>query len=150
MIALACDHGGYNLMKAVIDYLDAEGYEYKNFGAHSPEYCDYPLIAIPAASAITGGICDRGIFICGTGIGMSIAANKTHGIRAALCTTRYMAEMSRNHNNANVLILGERVIDPETAISLVEAFLCTSFSDKEKHRRRVLMLEELDEKRKEV
>jgi len=136
-------------MKEVICFLETEGYEYKNFGTYSPDYCDYPLIAIPAASAITGGICDKGIFICGTGIGMSIAANKTHGIRAALCTTRYMAEMSRNHNNANVLVLGERVIDSETAIDLVKAFLSTSFSDKEKHHRRVIMLEELDVKRKE-
>ena len=147
MIALACDHGGFKMMSEVIKYLDDAGYEYKNFGTHSPEYCDYPLIAMPAAEAINEGICDKGIFICGTGIGMSIAANKTYGIRAALCTTRYMAEMSRNHNNANVLVLGERVIEIDTAIDLVNAFLTTNFSSKEKHHRRVDMLADLDKKR---
>ena len=144
MIALACDHGGFNMMQNVIKYLESEGYRFQNYGTFSPEYCDYPIIAEPAAKSITDGECDKGIFICGTGIGMSIVANKTRGIKAALCTTRYMAEMSRNHNNANVLVLGERVIDSDTAIELVKAFLTTDFSDKEKHHRRVDMIDELD------
>ena len=147
MIALVCDHGGFELMKVIKEYLDSAGLEYKDFGTYSPDHCDYPTVAAPAASAIANGVCDNGIFICGTGIGMSIFANKTGGIRAALCTTCYMAEMSRNHNNANVLVLGGRVIDADIAIEMVKVFLCTPFSDKEKHHRRVDMLNDLDTNR---
>jgi len=144
MIALVCDHGGFDLMKVIKEYLDLAGQEYKDFGTYTSDYCDYPTVAAPAASAVASGICDKGIFICGTGIGMSILANKTRGIRAALCTNCYMAEMSRNHNNANVLVLGGRVVDDDTAVEMVKVFLCTAFSDKEKHHRRVGMLNELD------
>lgn len=148
MIALACDHGGFELMSAIKIHLKSAGYEYKDFGTFSPDSCDYPVIAVPAAKAITDGICDKGIFICGTGIGMSIAANKIPGIRAALCTSRYMAEMTRSHNDANVLVLGGRVIGPDSAVEIVDVFLCTVFSENEKHCRRVAMLNELDEERK--
>jgi len=134
-------------MKDVKKYLDLSALEYKDFGTFTSDSCDYPTVAAPAAKAIANGTCDKGIFICGTGIGMSIFANKTNGLRAALCTTRYMAEMSRNHNNANVLVLGERVIDPETALDLVAAFLNTNFSSKEKHHRRVEMLDKADRER---
>jgi len=144
MIALACDHGGFELMGAVKGYLESAGYEYEDFGTFSPESCDYPTIMAPAAAAISNGVCDRGIFICGTGIGMSIAANKTPGIRAGLCTNRYMAEMTRSHNDANVLVLGGRVVNADLAIDIVKAFLCTAFSSKEKHHRRVAMLNDLD------
>jgi len=147
MTALACDHGGYELMKDVKSYLESIGHEYKDFGTFSSEYCDYPLIAIPAANAIVNGICENGIFICGTGIGMSIVANKIPGIRAALCTNCYMAEMSRNHNNANVIVLGGRVIDPGLAVDMVKLFLGTAFSDKEKHHRRVAMIDEIEKGR---
>jgi len=135
-------------MKVVREYLDLAGLDYKDFGTFTHDYCDYPTVAAPAASAVADGVCDKGIFICGTGIGMSIFANKTQGIRAALCTTCYMAEMSRNHNDANVLVLGGRVIDNDTAVEMVKLFLSTSFSDKEKHHRRVEMLKELDMMRK--
>jgi len=144
MIALACDHGGFDLMKNIKEYLDSAGLEYNDFGTFTPDYCDYPTVAAPAANAITNGVCDNGIFVCGTGIGMSIMANKTCGIRAALCTNCYMAEMSRNHNDANVLVLGGRVVDAGTAVEMVKVFLNTSFSDKEKHHRRVDMLNKLD------
>jgi len=147
MIALACDHGGYELMKDVKAYLDSTGHEYKDFGTFSPESCDYPVVVAPAANAIVSGECDKGIFICGTGIGMSIAVNKTPGILAGLCTDRYMAEMTRSHNNANVLVLGGRVTESVLAVEIVELFLTTPFSDKEKHHRRVAMLEEMDKKR---
>jgi len=147
MIALACDHGGYDLMKDVKTYLDSAGYEYKDFGTFSPEDCDYPSIAAPAAEAIVSGVCDNGIFICGTGIGMSIAANKTPGIRAGLCTSCYMAEMTRSHNDANVLVLGGRVIDSGLAVEIIKVFLNTGFSVKEKHHRRVAMLNEMDKSR---
>jgi len=149
MIALACDHGGFELMADIKKYLESVACDYKDFGTFSPESCDYPVIAAPAIKAIVGKDCDNGIFICGTGIGMSIAANKTPGIRAALCTNRYMAEMTRSHNDANVLVLGGRVTDTDSAIEIVKAFLSTSFSEKEKHRRRVAMLNELDKLRKE-
>ena len=135
-------------MKVVREYLDLAGLEYKDFGTFTPDSCDYPTVGAPAANAVANGVCDKGIFICGTGIGMSIMANKTCGIRAALCTNRYMAEMSRNHNNANVLVLGGRVVDADAAVEMVIAFLSTAFSDKEKHHRRVKMLEELDILRK--
>jgi len=144
MIALGCDHGGFELMNEVRDYLKSAGYEYKDFGTFSSKSCDYPDIAAPAAKAVSEGICDRGILICGTGIGMSMAANKTPGIRAALCTNNYMAEMTRSHNDANILVIGGRVTDAATAVEIVKTFLDTSFSEKEKHRRRVAMLGEMD------
>ena len=144
MIALACDHGGFELMKEVKKYLISAGFEYKDFGTSSPESCDYPVVMIPATDAVINGICDKGILICGTGIGMSIAANKCPSIRAALCTTRYMAEMARSHNDANILVLGGRVIDPDLAVDIVKTFFDTGFSENEKHRRRVAMLNEQD------
>jgi len=147
MIALACDHGGFELMKNVKKHLESTGCEYKDFGTFSPKNCDYPVILAPAADAVVNGICDKGIFICGTGIGMSMAANKTPGIRAALCTNIYMAEMTRAHNDANTLVLGGRVIDADLAVEIVKVFLSAPFSNKEKHRRRVAMLNKLDDAR---
>ncbi|MDR2590062.1 MAG: ribose 5-phosphate isomerase B [Oscillospiraceae bacterium] len=140
MIALASDHNGFYLMKKVKVYLEENGYSYKDFGTFSPDSCDYPAIAAPAAKSIAGGECDKGIFICGTGIGISIAANKIKGIRAALCTSVFMAEMARNHNDANVLATGVNVVDDDLAIEMVKVFLTTKFSDEEKHHRRVDML----------
>jgi len=146
MIALACDHGGFELMKHVKAYLESGRYDYKDFGAYSPESCDYPVSATEAARAIADRECDRGIFICGTGIGVSLTANKIPGIRAALCTNIYMAEMARSHNDANVLALGGRVIETEQAIGIVKAFLSTPFSSEKKHRRRVAMINDLDKR----
>ena len=146
MIALACDHGGFELMKGIKAYLDSAGYEYKDFGTYSPESCDYPVVMAPAAQAVASGACDNGIFICGTGIGMSIAANKTFGIRAGLCTSCYMAEMTRSHNDANVLVLGGRIMDVDLAIEITKVFLTTDFSDKASHHRRVAMLSNMDSK----
>ena len=148
MIALACDHGGFDLMREVKAYLDTGGYEYKDFGTYSAESCDYPEIAIRAAYAITGGECDKGIFICGTGVGMSIAANKIPGIRAALCCDCFTAEMTRRHNDANVIALGGRVTGAGLAIKIIEQFLCTEF-ESGRHGRRVDMLKELDKHRAE-
>ena len=145
MIALACDHGGFVLMDAVKSFLSAAGLTYKDFGTFSPDSCDYPEIAVPAAKAVTGGECDKGIFICGTGIGISIAANKIPGIRAALCTDCFMAEMARSHNDANVLALGARVIDANLAVEIIDVFLNTDFSSEDKHIRRVKMLNEMDD-----
>jgi len=144
MIALACDHGGFVLMGKVKAHLDAAGLEYKDFGTYTDESCDYPEFAVRAARAITDGECSRGIFICGTGIGMSIAANKVPGIRAALCASCFMAEMARRHNDANVLTLGARTTDTSLAISIIELFLTTDFDAGGRHSRRVAMLEALD------
>jgi len=133
-------------MKDLKSYLESVGQEYKDFGTFTPESCDYPAMAVIAADAIVTGVCDKGIFICGTGIGISIAANKIHGIRAAVCTNCFMAEMARRHNDANVLALGGRVVDAEIAKDIVKTFLDTDFSTEERHRRRVAMLIDLDKK----
>ena len=106
MIALACDHGGFEMMCEVKPYLDSIGCKYNDFGTYSADSCDYPELAVRAARAIASRECDRGIFICGTGIGMAIAANKIPGIRAAVCHDLFTAEMARCHNDANVLTLG--------------------------------------------
>lgn len=147
MIALACDHGGFGLMCEVKSYLDDRGFAYKDFGTYSDVSCDYPEFAARAARAIVGGECERGIFICGTGVGMSIAANKISGIRAALCSDCFTAEMTRRHNDANVLALGARVTGFGLALKIVESFLDTGFDGSGRHSRRVAMLSELDAKR---
>ena len=139
-IALACDHGGFDLMREVKDYFDAAGFAYNDFGTYSAESCDYPIIARKAAQAVSRGECGKGVFICGTGVGMSIAANKTPGIRAALCTDCYTAEMARRHNDANVLALGARVTGSGLALKIIETFISTSF-DSGRHSRRIEMLE---------
>lgn len=147
MIALACDHGGYALMQEVKAYLSENGFKYRDFGTYSTESCDYPAIAVSAARAITRGECDRGIFVCGTGVGMSIVANKIKGIRAALCSDCFTAEMTRRHNDANVLALGGRVIGAGLALKITETFLNTGFESGGRHSRRVDMISELDESR---
>ena len=145
-IALACDHGGFELMREVKSYLDLNGFEYKDFGTYSTDSCDYPEIAVTAARAIACGEYGRGILICGTGVGMAIAANKIPGIRAALCNECFTAEMSRRHNDANVLTLGARVTGAGLALKIVEVFLNTGF-DGGRHLRRVEMLNALDAKK---
>ena len=144
MIALACDHGGFELMQVVKDYLEIGRIEYQDFGTTSAESCDYPPIAARAAAAVSGGTCSKGIFICGTGVGMSIAANKVSGIRAALCSDCFTAEMTRLHNDANVLALGARVIGAGLALKIIETFLSTAFESGGRHSRRLDMLNELD------
>jgi ribose 5-phosphate isomerase B len=143
MIALGCDHGGYALMREIIKCLDERGLPYKNFGTYSEDSCDYPAIAEPVSRAVASGECERGILICGTGIGMSIAANKIAGIRAALCSDTFSAEMTRRHNDANILALGARVIGTGLALHILDAFLNTPFEGG-RHARRVGMLGELD------
>lgn len=141
MIAIACDHGGFQLKKVIMSHLDKRGDKYKDFGSYSEGACDYPEFAKKAAYAVADGECETGIIICGTGIGISIAANKVRGIRAALCTDVYMAEMTRLHNNANMLAMGGRVVDDELAIKIVDKFLDTPFSNEERHIRRIKMIE---------
>ena len=142
MIALGCDHGGYELMQEVIKYLEEHGLEYKNYGTYSTDSCDYPDYAKKVAEAILAGECEKGILICGTGIGISITANKFKGIRAALCSDCFSAEATRLHNNANILAMGGRVVGPGLAIKIVDTFLNTPFSEDERHIRRIGQIEE--------
>ena len=141
MVALGCDHGGYALMKEIIRYLEGAGIEYKNFGTYSEESCDYPIYAKAVAKAIQEGDCDKGILVCGTGIGISITANKFEGIRAALCHDYFSAKATREHNNANVLAMGARVVGAGLALEIVKVFFETEFSNDERHIRRINMIE---------
>lgn len=141
MIALGCDHGGYELMQEVIKHLEDRGLEYRNFGCFSNESVDYPVYGKAAAKAVASGECDRGIIICGTGIGISISANKIKGIRAALCHDCFSAQATREHNDANMLAMGARVIGPGLALKIVDIFLDTPFSNDERHVRRIGMIE---------
>ena len=137
MIALGCDHGGYELMQEVIKYLEEHGLEYKNYGTYSTESCDYPDYAKKVAEAILSGECEKGILICGTGIGITIASNRYKGIRAANCTNSF-----REHNDANILGMGARVIGVGTALKIVDTFLNTPFSNDERHKRRIAKIEQ--------
>jgi ribose 5-phosphate isomerase B len=143
LIALACDHGGFELIQEVKKHLEAGGFTYRDFGTDSPESCDYPEIAARAARAVSGGECSKGILICGTGAGMAIAANKIPGIRAAACYDTFTAEMIRLHNDANVLAIGARVTGAGLALKIVDQFLNTDFEGG-RHGRRVEMINELD------
>lgn len=140
MIALGCDHGGYGLMQEVIRHLEDRGLEYKNYGCYSEESVDYPVYAKAAANAVASGECEKGILICGTGIGISIAANKVPGIRAALCHDCFSAEATRQHNDANMLAMGARVIGPGLALKIVDISWIHHFND-ERHIRRIGMIE---------
>ena len=144
MIAIASDHGGYALKEHIKAYLTSKGITCLDVGCNSPESCDYPIPVHRLCTEITEGDCPRGILICGTGIGVSIAANKHPGIRAALCGDKYSAEMTRQHNNANVLCMGARVISFELACEITDIFLSTPALDEERHRRRVKMIEDLE------
>ncbi len=142
MIALGNDHTGYALKKAIMEYLDSQGIEYKDFGCGDVQASNYPDYAKAVGRAIQKGECDKGILICGTGIGISIAANKMKGIRAALCHDCFSAEATRFHNDANVLCMGARVIGMGHALKIVETYLNTPFSEDERHIKRIKMLEE--------
>ena len=142
MIALGSDHGGFALKEKIKDYLDAHGLEHRDFGCADESSCDYPVYAKAAAEAVASGQCSRGIVICTTGIGISIAANKVPGIRCALCGDCFSAKATRLHNNANVLALGALVTGPGLALEIVDIFLDTPFSEEERHRRRIAQLEE--------
>ena len=143
MIAIGSDHGGYELKSSVIEYLEDKGIEYKDFGCYSKSSCDYPDFAVKACSAIVEGICDKALLFCGTGIGISIAANKVPGIRAACCSDVFSAKFTRLHNDANVLCLGGRVVGTGLALELVEVFLKTEFEGG-RHFRRVEKIKSIE------
>ena len=142
MIALGSDHGGYGLKQEIIRHLEEKGIEYKDYGCYDESPCDYPVFGKKAAQAVASGECDKGILICGTGIGISIAANKIKGIRAALCHDVFSAKATREHNDANMLAMGARVVGPGLALMIVDTFLNTEFSNAERHQKRIDMLEE--------
>lgn len=143
MIALGSDHGGFDLMQDIKKYLDEHNLKYEDFGTFSNESTDYPIYAEKAARAVASGQCELGIIVCGTGIGISIAANKVKGIRAALCSDCFSAEMTRRHNNANILALGGRVLGCGLALKIVEIFLNTEFEGG-RHTRRIDMISKLE------
>lgn len=143
MIAIGCDHGGYVLKNLILEHLKSKGFEVKDFGINTNESVDYPDYAKLVGDSVAKGECEKGIVICGTGIGISIAANKIKGIRAALCTNSFMARMSIEHNNANVLALGERVIGKDLAIDIVNTFMCAEFEG-DRHVKRVNKILDLE------
>lgn len=141
MVALGCDHGGYELMQEVKKFLEQKGIAYKDFGTDSTASTDYPIYAKLVGRAVQSGECEQGILICGTGIGISITANKMKGIRCALCHDVFSAEATRQHNDANVLAMGGRVVGAGLALKIVDTFLSTPFSNEERHKRRIAQME---------
>lgn len=142
MIAIGSDHGGFELKQAIMKHLESRGIEYKDYGTYTADSCDYPVYGKAVAKAVAGGECEQGILICGTGIGISITANKVKGIRAALCGDCFSAEATRQHNNANILALGARVTGEGLALKIVDTFLDTPFSNDERHIRRIAQIED--------
>ena len=142
MIAIGCDHGGFELKQEIMKHLQDRNLEYKDFGCYSTDSVDYPEYGKAVANAVAAGECERGILSCGTGIGISITANKVKGIRAALCTDCFMAEATRLHNDANILALGGRVVGAGLALKIVDTFLDTEFSNDERHIRRIAQIED--------
>ena len=142
MIAIGCDHGGVELKDEIVKHLEKKEIECKDVGCYTSESCDYPVYAKKVTDLITSKECKEGILVCGTGIGMSIAANKVKGIRAAVCGDCFSAQATKEHNNANVLCLGARVVGTGLALKIVDTFLETEFSNGERHVRRIDMLEQ--------
>ncbi len=145
MIALASDHAGLDLKHEIMKHLDEQGLAWKDYGTYTADSCDYPVYGEAAAKAVVSGEAERGIIICGTGIGISIAANKIKGARAALCGDTFSAEMSRRHNDANILALGARVTGSGLAIAIVEKWLNTEFEGG-RHARRVGLIGDIESK----
>ncbi|PYG89541.1 ribose 5-phosphate isomerase B [Ruminiclostridium sufflavum DSM 19573] len=145
MIAIGSDHAGYLLKADIIKFLESKGLQVKDFGTNSCESVDYPDFGQAVAEAVSSKECEKGIIICGTGIGISISANKVPGIRAAICTDSYMARMSRQHNDANVLAIGERVVGPGVAFDIIETWLDTEFLGG-RHQNRVNKISNIEKK----
>lgn len=145
IVAVGSDHGGFNLKRVVVEYLHENGIAYKDFGTHTPDSCDYPDIAAEVCGAVTSGECGCAILVCGTGVGMSIAANKIKGIRAACVSDTFSAKYTRLHNDANVLCFGERVVGPGLALELCRVFLDTEFEAGGRHTARVSKIKALEE-----
>ena len=145
MYAIGSDHGGYALKQEIMKHLTERGIEYRDYGTFSTDSCDYPDYGEAVGRAVASGECERGIVVCGTGIGISIAANKVHGVRCALCGDCFIAQMAREHNDANVLALGARVLGPGLALKIVDTFLDAEFQGG-RHARRVAKIMALEDK----
>jgi ribose 5-phosphate isomerase B len=139
-IAIGSDHGGFELKKHIVSYLEKKGYEFRDFGVYNSESVDYPVISREVAEHVASGEYSKGILICGSGLGVAIAANKIKGVRAVTCSETYSARMSRQHNNANILTMGGRVVGADLATDIVEIWLNTDFEGG-RHERRVNMIE---------
>jgi len=144
-IAMGSDHGGFLLKESIKTYLSKQGHEIVDMGTHSLDSTDYPIYGRLAAEQVANGTCERGIVICSTGVGISITANKVKGIRAALCTDVFTAKLTREHNDANVLALGQYVVGEMLAYSIVDIWLGTAFSDGERHIRRIAEIAEMED-----
>ena len=136
-IAIGCDHGALDMKNAVVTHLQKRGFEVVDFGTHTLASCDYPDFVEPAAKAVAAGECDKGIVLCTTGIGVSIAANKVHGIRCALLSDLMSARLTREHNDTNMMALGAGVVGQMLALEIVDTWLDTEFSHNERHQRRI-------------
>jgi ribose 5-phosphate isomerase B len=147
MIVIANDHGGLMLKQPIIELLDELKLPYRNLGTDSAESTDYPLWGYRAAKLVASGECDRGVLICGSGVGISLAANKVKGIRCVVCTDCYTAKLSRAHNDANMLALGGRVVGPDLAKMILRIWLETPFEGGERHPRRIQMITDIEEGR---
>ncbi len=145
MIAIASDHGGFAMKQFLMQRLADKGIPFEDLGCYSEDSVDYPVYGVKAARGVADGAYERAVLICGTGIGMSMAANKVPGVRAALCADCYSAQATREHNDSNVLCLGGRTIGPELAWKILDIWLTTPFSGLEKHARRIGMVMELDD-----
>ena len=141
MIAIGCDHGGYELKQNVIRYLKEKDIPFEDMGCDNKDSCDYAIYGHAVAKAVAEGKCDKGIVICTTGIGISISANKVPGIRCALCGDSFSAKMTRLHNDANVLAMGAGIVGANLALEIVDIFLNTEFSGEERHARRIELIE---------
>ena len=142
MIAIGSDHGGFEMKEKVKKHLEEKGYEVKDCGCYSKESCDYPVFGHAVAKEVASGHCEKGVVICTTGIGISMVANKTKGVRCALCSEPLSAKMTRLHNDANVLAMGGAMVGENMAMEIVDTFFGTEFSGEEKHQRRVNLIEE--------
>jgi len=149
-IAFGCDHAGVELKKELINYTISLDYEYEDFGTYNEDSVDYPDFGIKIAKRVANGEFERGVLICGTGIGMTITANKIVGIRAALCCNTMMARLCREHNDANILVLGARIVAPTSAKEILKVFLETEFSNEKRHIRRLNKIKELEKDYKDT
>lgn len=143
MIAIGSDHGGYELKQRVIQYFEEKDIPYMDMGCNSKDSCDYPVFGHAVATAVAEGMCEAGVVICTTGIGISISANKIKGVRCALCADSLSAKMTRLHNDANVLAMGAGIVGENLALEIVDTFLNTPFSKEERHQRRIDLIEKI-------
>lgn len=145
MYAIGNDHAALEMKDLIVKHLEARGIEVKNFGTDTTDSCNYPEIAEKVANAVAGGECERGILICGTGVGMSIAANKVNGVRAVVCSEPFSAKLSKEHNNSNILCFGARVVGSELAKMIVDAWVDAEFLGG-RHETRVNMIADIEKR----